>query len=125
MEERFSKIDFVLRLGVAFAFLYPPISAFFNPYAWVGYFPSFILDLPIDQTVLLHSFGVLEIIIALWILLGKNIFIPSLLASIMLLGIVVFNIPQMDVIFRDISILFMSGALAYCYYPKKNTPVEV
>lgn len=105
-------IDLTLRLGVAFAFLYPPISAFFDPFAWIGYFPPFILDLPVEPKLILNAFGVFQIVIALWILFGKNIVIPSALAALSLLSIVLFNIPQMDVLFRDLSIATMAIALA-------------
>ena len=106
-----SKINLLLRIGVAFAFLYPPISAFVNPFAWIGFFPPFLVGIVPDQ-VLLNSFGIVEIIIGLWILSGKNILIPSAAATALLIGIVLFNLPQFDVIFRDLSIALMSGALA-------------
>lgn len=106
-------IEKVLRIGVAFSFIYPPISAFFNPYAWIGYFPSFLLKMDfIDSLTLLHIFGVVELCIGIWILFGKRIFIPSLLASIFIFAIIIFNLAQIDVLFRDIPILLM--ALLLC-----------
>ncbi|PIT91021.1 hypothetical protein COU17_02500 [Candidatus Kaiserbacteria bacterium CG10_big_fil_rev_8_21_14_0_10_49_17] len=119
------KVEWLLRAGVAFAFLYPAISAVFNPFAWIGYFPVFLTSLAGEHTDwLLHLFGLSEVIIALWILIGKRIFIPASLASIYLIGIILFNIPQMDVIFRDISILAMSLALAVSYMPRKEITRE-
>ena len=79
--------EFVLRIGLAFAFLYPPISSIFDPNAWIGYFPTFTRGY-VDDLVLLHVFGVIEVIIALWILSGKRILLPSLAAFLMLVGIV-------------------------------------
>jgi hypothetical protein len=70
--------------------------------------------------VLLHGFGIIEIVIALWILSGKNILIPSTLATLMLLGIVAFNIPLMDVVFRDLSIAAMSASLSYTAWENRN-----
>ena len=104
--------ELLLRLGVAFAFLYPPIAALSDPMSWIGYFPPFILDLPLDPLVILHGFGVIEVIIALWILSGWKIFLPSLAATVMLLAIVVWNLNQFDVLFRDLSLAAMSLALA-------------
>jgi len=102
----------ILRVGLAFSFLYPAISAWFNPFAWIGYFPPFLLNLAGNNDMLmLHAFGVTEIIIGLWLLFGKRIFWPSIAAATYLLGIVVFNFNQMDVIFRDISILAIAVAL--------------
>ena len=111
------RIDILLRVGVAFAFIYPAISAVFNPFAWIGYFPPFLISLfPFDSIILLHIFGVTEVIIGLWILSGKKIFIPSALASLYLVGIILFNFVQLDVIFRDISILLMALALVFTHH---------
>lgn len=110
-------IDLLLRIGVAFAFLYPPISALVNPFAWVGYFPLFVTNLFPNAILLLHLFGGVEVIIGLWILSGKNIFVPSVLAAVLLAGIIVFNLSQMDVLFRDIPILLMAVALALSRRP--------
>ena len=78
-----------------------------------------------DAIILLHIFGVVEVIIALWILSGKYIFIPSTLAALMLLGIVVFNIPQMDVLFRDVSILLMAVTLMLLHKPTKESAPDI
>ncbi len=102
----------LLRVGAAFAFLYPPLRALQDPVSWLGYFPHFIRTLPIDPLVLLHGFGAVEIILALWILSGWRIRIPALLATVMLLAIVAFNLADLDIVFRDISIALMTFALA-------------
>lgn len=112
------KIKLILRIGLAFAFLYPAISAFFNPDAWIGYFPTFVLDIVQNDLTILYGFGVIEIIIGLWLLSGKHIFYPSTAAIILLAAIVLFNINQMDVLFRDISILAMAIALLLTNLPK-------
>jgi len=104
-------VEYALRAGVALAFLYPPLNALVDPYAWVGYFPSFLRGY-VDDFTLLHTFGVVEILLALWILSGWRIFWPSVAATTMLLGIVIFNLPNFQVVFRDISIAAMSFSLA-------------
>lgn len=116
---QFLKTETILRIGVAFSFIYPAVSAWFSPYAWVGYFPSFLSNgFFIDEIVLLHTFGLLEIVIALWILFGKKIFIPSFIAVVMLFLIIIFNLNQMDVLFRDIPILLMALILVLKYRTK-------
>lgn len=107
--ERIARLG--LRAGVAFAFLYPPLNAFVDPYAWIGYFPTFLKGY-VPDLVLLHAFGVVEAIVALWILSGWRIFWPSLAACAMLLAIVMFNPSNFQVLFRDISIAVMALALA-------------
>lgn len=101
----------VLRIGVAFAFLYPPIDAFFHPDSWIGYFPSFLIGTMPDHMIL-SLFGILEIAIAGWILSGKKIFYPSVLAAVMLVSIVLFNVAGFEVLFRDLSIAASAIALA-------------
>ena len=101
-----------LRIGAAFAFLYPPIAAVFDPVSWLGYFPHFIRALPIDSLVLLHGFGIIEVILALWILSGWRIRIPALVMTAMLLAIVAFNLAQIDIVFRDLSIAAVTLSLA-------------
>lgn len=106
----------VLRIGAAFAFFYPPVAAVFDPVSWLGYFPHFIRVLPIDSFFLLHGFGTLEIVLALWVLSGWRIRIPALLMTAMLLAIVAFNLAQMDIVFRDLSIAALT--LALVLWPK-------
>jgi len=115
-------IALILRVGVAFAFLYPAIAAYFDPFSWIGYFPVFIRDIFPNEMLLLHLFGLSEIIIALWILVGKKILIPSALAALYLFLIVAFNWGQLDVLFRDIPILLMAIALAVWSLPARAYP---
>src|SRR3989344_745192 len=110
-----------LRVGLAFAFIYPPYAALSDPVSWAAYFPPFVLalpaqvGLPIAPTTLLHAFGVLEVVIALWLLSGWRIRIPAALAALLLLGIVAFNFSQLDVLFRDLSLA--AAALALALWP--------
>ena len=114
-------IFLLLRIGVAFAFFYAAVSSFLAPNNWIGYFPQIMRNL-VPADILLPLFSIFEIILALWILWGKYLFYSSLLASVSLLGIIIFNFSQMDVIFRDVSILLTSVALAVYSYPKSLKP---
>lgn len=110
----------LLRLSVAFSFIYPAVSAIWDPYSWIGYFPSFMLSATgANSFLLLHAFGAVETLLALWILFGKRVFIPSLIAAVMLLAIVAFNLPQFPILFRDISIALAALALAALHAPKR------
>lgn len=103
---------FVLRVGAAFAFLYPPFAALSDPTSWAAYFPSFVRSFPIGETVLLQGFGVVEVALALWLLFGRRIRIPAALMTLILLLIVAVNLSQFDVVFRDLAIAAMTLALA-------------
>jgi len=110
----------ILRVGVAFVFLYPPVAALSTPDSWIGYFPPFLLHSGVPQAVLLHGFGIVEVVVALWILSGYNIAWPALLATLMLVAIVVFNLAQFEVIFRDLGLAGASLALAVdAWYKEK------
>ncbi len=111
--------DWILRGGVAFAFLYPPINALSDPYSWIGYFPAFTRGY-VDDLVLLHVFGIIEVLIALWILSGWKIVLPSLAAAGLLLAIVFFDFSQMQVVFRDLSIAAAALYLALTRMQQKN-----
>jgi uncharacterized membrane protein YphA (DoxX/SURF4 family) len=111
------RVDWILRIGLAFAFLYPPIDAIFDPFSWLGYFPSWMHGYVPDM-VLLHSFGAVEVIVALWILSGWKIFWPSCIALLMLLAIVFFDgSGQFEILFRDLTIASIALALAVSHYP--------
>ena len=121
------RISLVLRIAVAFAFLYPPIAAFFNPDGWVWFVPTFVATV-MPLTVFLHLFGVGEIMIALGILFMKNPFYPALAAAGVLAGIVIvdtvmegsFDWAMFDVVFRDISILLAAVALMLLHQKPKG-----
>jgi len=76
----------------------------------------------VPENILLPAFSIFEIILALWILWGKYLFYSSLLARVSLLGIIIFNLGQMDIIFRDVSILLTATALTVYSYPKSLGP---
>jgi uncharacterized membrane protein YphA (DoxX/SURF4 family) len=110
---RLPPFEQLLRLALAFAFLYPPLAAISDPYSWVGYFPTFLSDLVAPhQLLLLHTFGAIEVILGLWILLGRRIRIPALLMAVLLLLIVATNAAQFDVLFRDVALALAAVALA-------------
>lgn len=103
----------LLRIGIAISFLYPPFDGLTEPEAWIGYFPAFITKLPIDSLTLLHGFEIIEVILALWILSGWKIKFPSIIAALMLIAIVAFNLNQFSILFRDVTIALAALALAF------------
>ncbi len=111
-------VSLILRVSLAFAFIYPAVNAFFDPSSWIGYFPPFMMGF-LPEQVLLHSFGALELLLALWVLSGWKVQVPASIMALMLLGIVMFNIPQFQVTFRDLSILGIALALVFMA-PRKS-----
>lgn len=111
----------LLRLGVAFAFLYAGVDSFFDPFAWLDYIPQ-ALAAAVPALTLLHAFAVLEILIALWLLSGWRVFYPAALAALLLVAIVLLNLGEFQLLFRDVSIAAAALALAAGAYPGKNRP---
>lgn len=102
---------FLVRFGVAFAFIYVAFSMRINPDSWIGYYPDFVLNnIPVNLLLWASTIG--HTVIGLWILLSRRICIPASLASLALIGIIASNLGSMDVIFRDVTILCASLALA-------------
>src|SRR3989344_177660 len=67
----------------------------------------------IPEGTLMLVLAVFHLAIALWILSGWRIFIPSLIATVFLFSVVYFNWNQIDILFRDISLALASLALAW------------
>jgi len=100
-------VSLLLRLGLAFSFIYVAISSFLNPNNWIGFFPSFLVSI-IDTNILLTIFSIYEIILGVWLLTNRKIYYASILSAITLFGIIIFNLGALDIIFRDIPILIMA-----------------
>jgi len=112
-------ISFFLRVGLSIVFLYVGIAAFLTPNAWIGFIPGFIQNI-IPGATFLHMHSIFNILLAIWIMSNKKIFYASILASLSLLAIIVFNYSSLDIIFRDLAILFASLALAVFSYGKNK-----
>ena len=103
-------ISLLLRSGIAIVFIYAAISSFLNPTSWIGFVPGFI-ELVIPGGIFLIIFSVYEIILGFGLLADYKTFSLSIISSITLFFILFGNILALDILFRDIAILFMSLAL--------------
>ncbi len=103
----------LLRLALAFAFLYPAYGFWSDPNPWVGYIPAFARDIGLSQGVLLMLIAGFHLVLAFWILSGWRIFFPSIIAAVFLGAVVYFNLNQLDIFFRDISLALAALALAF------------
>lgn len=110
-------VSFILRSGLAVVFLYAGVAALSNPDAWVGFIPGFVrVIIPAPTFLLIHSCA--EIVLALWLLSGKKALWAALIAVAAMLSIILFNITAIDVVFRDVAIMFAAIALAVLSYRK-------
>lgn len=108
---------FLWRTAIASVFAYAAIASFLTPDNWIGYFPEFLRHL-VPQNILLGGFSLYELALAVWLLSGKLTFYAAVLAAITLIGIVSFNIAQLDIVFRDFAIILSAASLAMFTFKK-------
>lgn len=112
-------VSFLLRSGIALSFLYASISSFLQPTAWIGFFPIWLTNL-VPGNVLVTLFSIFEIILAIWLISNKKIYYASIVSIVVLALIIIVNIKALDIIFRDIPILFAAIALLVMYKDKRD-----
>lgn len=103
----------LLRLSLAFAFLYPAYGLWKHPADWLGYVPEFVRNVGLSEHALLLSLAAFHLALALWLLSGWRVRLPAVLGAAALGAIVYFNLNQLDVLFRDISLALAALALAF------------
>lgn len=113
-----SKSLLVLRVAIAFAFIYAGVSGILEPASWLGYFPTWLSIPNVSQETLLIAWSVVEILLGAWILFGRKIFIPSMIATVLLFGIAIVNLPQISILFRDFALGLAALSLALAHWKK-------
>lgn len=103
---------FLLRIGLAFAFFYAAIQSIRLPEAWADWIPKFVLALiPVSPTLLIDIVAVGQIGLGLWLISGRRQRLAGGISAAFLLGITVFNLGLLDVVFRDVSLALAAAAL--------------
>jgi uncharacterized membrane protein YphA (DoxX/SURF4 family) len=101
----------LLRVGLAVTFMYAAISSFVNPNDWVGFLPP-LLTQHVDGATVLKFFSVYELALVAWLVSGIYVRWAALLCALTLAGIIVFNVHQFAITFRDLALVFAALALA-------------
>jgi len=101
----------LLRLGLAFVFVYAGVSSLRQPDEWIGYLPHFLASASYAET-LMRVFAVYELGLALWLLSGKFVRYAAALCGLTLVGIVLADPNNLIISFRDIGLICMAVALA-------------
>lgn len=104
-------LSFLLRVGLATVFLYAAVASFIEPTSWVGFLPPWIENIMPRETALVF-FSIYEIALTLWLFSSKKIYYASLLSILTMAGIVLFNFRELNIVFRDVAIMFSAIALA-------------
>ena len=113
MKKDFRDISsFILRIGLAIVFLYFGLDKFINLEANINIIRSFSF-IPIDIKFFTVFYGVIEILVASFLILGLFTRITAIIASLMILTIfLMFWILFNDLIIRDIGLLAIAISLA-------------
>ncbi len=118
------KIEIIIaRFGLAFPFIYAAVGSLLHPDFWIGFFPAFLSN-SISAGILIPAWAAIQIIVGVWLIFGKNILIPSIISAIMLVGIFIFNLKLLDIIFRDVSILATAIILVIYSYRNQTPKVQ-
>lgn len=114
--------SFLARTGIAFAFLYAGVAGLMTPDNWVGFVPQMIRDAHTAESIatILMLWSCLEIALALWILSNKQLFASSMTAAVVLGLVILANITQIDIVFRDVPIFFSALAVAVLAKTEKH-----
>jgi uncharacterized membrane protein YphA (DoxX/SURF4 family) len=100
----------ILRFGLAFVLIYAAISAFQQPFEWIGYVPSQLSHVVAPATAL-KLLSILQLIIGGWLIIGKYTKYAALATALVLFGVIVTNGSQLIITFRDIGLLAAAAAL--------------
>ena len=102
----------LLRLSIVSVFLYAAVATTLQPYNWIGYMPAFLLHL-FPSNLLLGGFSLYQVFLSIWILSGWKGRFSAFLAALTLLAIIIANISELDILFRDFAIFFAAAALFF------------
>ena len=112
--------SFLLRLGLAFTFTYAAVGSFLEPNSWIGFFPIWLRNM-VPENILLSGFSVYELVLSAWLLSGYKILVASALSALTILGVIIFNLGAMDIIFRDVAVLFAALSLLFLSLDSKQS----
>lgn len=109
----------LLRIGVAFPFLYVALNSLFSPNLWTSFVPTFITNL-IPVQFFMAGLLVMHFVLVLWLLSGFMVEYACLIVVIFMSGIIIFDFSALTIVFRDISILFAALALGLMSIKKQK-----
>lgn len=107
----------LLRISIAIAFIYSAILAFLHPFVWITYFPG-LLRAVLPDNGLINLFAIINIVIAGWLIWGKKLFLPSLIASVILAVGILFNLNLLNSFYPFIVVLCGCLSIAVISYPR-------
>lgn len=104
--------ELILRLGLAFVFLYAAIASLLSPLEWSGFLPAFLFRY-VDSTLAIRGIAAFQIVLSLWLLSGKLRKYAAALSALTLAGIIAANLSEFIITFRDVGLLAAAIALFF------------
>ncbi len=101
----------LIRLGLAFVFLYAAVFMTFAPEKYIIYFPDFMRELVPGYT-LLHVFAVFEVILSFFLIIGRFTYAAAIVSFLTMFALTAVNLDKFSVLFRNVSIILSALALA-------------
>lgn len=99
----------LLRLGLGLAFIYAGLHSLVDPGSWMEYAPSWI-EFIVEKELFLAVFASFEVLLGVFLIIGRFLYMTSILAFATIFGILVFN-GVGDVTFRDFGLMVSAAAL--------------
>jgi uncharacterized membrane protein YphA (DoxX/SURF4 family) len=102
--------SWLLRVGLAFVFLYAAVSALFDPSRFTQYMPP---SLPAWlHRYCVPTFSAYEVLLVIGLLTGRRLFAVSMLSAATVAAIVVVNPDSFELLFRNVAISCAALSLA-------------
>ena len=110
--------SFLLRAGLCIVFLYAGTASLVNSANWIGFVPQWINNF-ISREAFLVAHGIADIFIGMWLISNFKPFWAGFAASLSLIAVISVNFAQLEIIFRDVAILFSALSLMAITYKKR------
>lgn len=115
-----NQASLLIRVGLAIVFVYAAISALITPNAWVGFIPDFSNQF-LDPIIALDILSVMQLLLAVWLVTPYLPIFSAIVSALFLGGLMVTNIEEFLITFRDIALVFGCAAVVVLEWPQKRT----
>ena len=116
---------FIMRISLAFVFLWFGVSEIIDPINWVSYLPAFVSSLGIDSNFLVQIHGILLVIISFCLIFKLYLRYAAFLAVLIIMQItfgllLISKFEINEIVVRDIGILGLAiGIWLQSFKPRK------
>jgi hypothetical protein len=100
----------LLRVGIAFVFVYAALSSYITPSAWLGFIPSFVPSGLAKPS--LDLFSIVQVGLAAWLVSGLYLRYAALASALTITALTLTNLSSLVVTFRDVGLALAAFALA-------------